>query len=114
MNTHVIDLDGISPEVFKELMGMVLTIGLNFRKLDKKSESGTGRALFVETLSKAEEKALNDFISSNGLNSPIVISENKDALKDDKKLGVFGLDESDLAMFVDKTTGKRFSIVGEK
>jgi hypothetical protein len=110
----LIDLDNISPELFKELMGFVLTAGLNFRKLDQKTESGTGRTLFVELASKAEEKALTGVLTKLGLPEQITIGTSNKASLGGKKLGIFGLDNSNNAKYIDKTTGKRFSIVGEK
>jgi len=114
MRTEIIDLDGISPELFKELMGFTLTVGLNFRKLDQKTESGTGRALFIELATKAEEKALNELLTKLGVTPPIFIGNANKASLNGKKLGVFEQVESSGARYLDKTTGKAFSIVGEK
>jgi hypothetical protein len=112
MKTYLIDLDGISSETFKELMGFILTVGLNFRKLDQKTESGTGRTLFVELATKSEETALKAFLERQGVVIPIVIGNANKASLDGKKLGVFSsIDNPIGSYYQDKTTGKKFAIV---
>ena len=114
MKTAIIDLDNISLELFKELMGFTLTVGLNFRKLDQKTESGTGRALFIELATKAEEKALNELLNKLGITPPVIIGSGNKAVSGGKKLGTFKQTETTNAQYLDKTTGKAFSIVREK
>jgi hypothetical protein len=112
MKTYLIDLDGISPETFQGLMGFVLVLGLNFRKLDQKAESGTGRTLFVELTTKSEETALKTFLSKQGVSVPVIIGNANKASLGGKKLGVFSLVENPAgAYYQDKTTGKKFAIV---
>lgn len=114
MKTAIINLDDLTPEVFKELMGFVLTIGLNFRKLDQKKESGTGRCLFVELETKAEEKALKEFLTKNEIPLPITILPNNKAvigLKSIGKLKLLGENAKSNAYYLDKTTNKRLVIV---
>lgn len=112
MKTYIIDLDGINPETFKELMGFTLTVGLNFRKLDQKTESGTGRTLFIELATKAEEKALNELLTSISITQPVIIGSANKASLDGKKLGIFSLVENPIGNYYqDKTTGKKFAIV---
>lgn len=112
MKTYLIDLDGINPETFKELMGFILTAGFNFRKLDQKTESGTGRTLFVELATKSEETALKAFLERQGIALPIVIGNANKASLDGKKLGVFSAVDDPIGNYYqDKTTGKKFSIV---
>jgi hypothetical protein len=115
MKTYLIDLDGINPEIFKNLMGFVLTVGLNFRKIDQKTESGTGKTLFVELSTKSEETALKAFLEKLGINSPIVIGDANKANLKGKKLGVFSaVSNPEGNHYQDKTTGKKFAIVEEK
>lgn len=112
MKTYLIDLDGINPETFKELMGFVLTAGLNFRKLDQKTESGTGRTLFIELATKSEETALKAFLERQGIASPVIIGNANKASLDGKKLGVFSSIENPIGNYYqDKTTGRKFAIV---
>ena len=113
MKTFLIDLDNISPEVFKELMGFILTVGLNFRKLDRKIESGLGKTLFVELATKSEEKALNEFLDKQGISKPIVIGNANKANLEGKKIGTFSAVSDVGAEYLDKSTGKKFSIVRE-
>ncbi len=112
MKTYLIDLDGISPETFKSLMGFVLTAGLNFRKLDQKTESGTGRTLFVELNTKSEETALKAFLDKQGVSVPVIIGNANKASLSGKKLGVFSSVDNPIGSYYqDKTTGKKFAIV---
>ena len=112
MKTYLIDLDGISPETFKELMGFILTIGFNFRKLDQKTESGTGRTLFVELATKSEEKALKTFLNKQGVVVPIVIGNDNKANLEGKKLGIFSVVNNPIGTYYqDNKTGKKFAIV---
>jgi hypothetical protein len=112
MKTYLIDLDGIDSEIFKILMGFVLTIGLNFRKVDQKTESGTGRTLFVELATKGEETALKTFLEKQSITPPIIIGNANKANLAGKTLGVFSLVEDPKGNYYqDKTTGKKFAIV---
>lgn len=111
MKTFLIELDNISPEVFKELMGFILTVGLNFRKIDKMESSGTGKTLFVELATKSEEKALNEFLDKQGIPKPIVIGNANKAILDGKKIGTFSAVNDVSAEYLDKSTGRKFSIV---
>jgi hypothetical protein len=112
MKTYLIDLDGINPDTFKNLMGFILMIGLNFRKLDQKTESGTGRTLFVELATKSEEKALKEFLDKEAIASPIIIGNANKANLEGKKLGVFSAVTSPIGTYYqDNKTGKKFAIV---
>jgi hypothetical protein len=112
MKTYLIDFDGISPETFKELMSFILMVGLNFRKLDQKAESGTGRTLFVELATKSEETALKAFLDKSNVVSPIIIGNANKASLGGKKLGVFSRIENPIGTYYkDTTTGKKFAIV---
>ena len=115
MKTYIIDLYGINSETFKEIMGFTLTVGLNFRKLDQKTESGTGRTLFIELATKSEETALKAFLERQGIAAPIIVGNANKASLDGKKLGVFSIvNDSAGNYYQDKTTGKKFSIVGDQ
>jgi hypothetical protein len=112
MKTYLIVLDGINPETFQGLMGFILVIGLNFRKLDQKTESGTGRTLFVELVTKSEETALKTFLDKQGVPVPVIIGNANKASLGGKKLGVFSSIETPIGSYYqDKTTGKKFAIV---
>lgn len=114
MKTFIIDLDGMSSELSRELMGFVLTIGLNFRKIDQCLSSKTGRTLLVELETRAEEKALRQFLDNNFIGQPITIGNDNKANLNGKKVGVFtqvsntdGLSN----FYLDKSTGKKFTLV---
>jgi len=113
MKTFLIDLDGMNQDTFKELMGFVLVIGLNFRKLDQRVENRTGRTLFVEVNGKAEEVTLKEFLKKSGIGDPIVIGNANKAVLNGKSIGVFcsinspGLE----SYYFDSKTGKKFAIV---
>jgi hypothetical protein len=111
MKTFLIDLDGISPEVFKEIIGFILTAGLNFRKLDQRIESRTGRTLFVEVETRAEEKALKEFLTGQAVLSPIIIKNENKAVLDGKIIGTFCQTNRGENCYVDNLTGKKFTIV---
>ena len=112
MKTFIIDLDGIDSSIFKELMGFVLTIGLNFRKLDKKAESGTSRTLFVETETKKEVEKLEKFLKESGFCSFSIVHDDMKATQNDKTIGIFSqLHGDSKEYYLDNSTGKRFSIV---
>jgi hypothetical protein len=112
MKTYLVDLDGIDPIAFKNLMGFVLTIGLNFRKLDQKTESGTGRTLFVEVLTKREETALKEFLEGEAIATPIIVGKENKASLNGKALGKFTLiEEASGNCYHDRTTGRKFAIV---
>ena len=112
MKTYLIDLDGINPETFKTLMGFVLTVGLNFRKLDQKTESATGRTLFIETLTKREEMALKAFLDKEAIAAPIIIGNDNKANLEGKKLGIFSVVNNPIGTYYqDNKTGKKFAIV---
>ena len=114
MKTYLINLDGIDSEIFKNLMGFILTAGLNFRKVDQKTESGTGRTLFVELATKGEETALKAFLEKQNVTLPIIIGTANKANLAGKKLGVFSQVENPIGNYYqDKTTGKKFAIVGD-
>lgn len=114
MKTFLIDLDSLSPEVFRELLGFILTVGLNFRKIDLVRDNvTTSRSLVVETATKAEEKGLNDFLAKNEVEKPISILNNNKATVGIKVLGTFkqlGKNATAELYYQDKSTGKRFVI----
>lgn len=112
MRTYLIDLDNLNLELCKELMGFILTIGLAFRKVDRQETGKVGKTLFVELKTLAEEKALKDFLSKQGISRPLVIKGDNRVILEGKKLGTFSevlTPESNF--YLDNSTGKKFSIV---
>jgi hypothetical protein len=112
MKTYLIDLDNLNLDLSKELVGFILTVGLNFRKVDRFKDSKTGRTLVVELTTIAEDKALKDFLGRKGISSPITVKKDMLAVLSGKKIGIFKqvLESDDY--YLDSSTGKKFSIVG--
>jgi hypothetical protein len=112
MKTFLVDLDGLATDIFKDVMGFTLTTGLNFRKIDQRMESGTGRTLIIETETKIEERVLKDFLLKHNV-TPIIIGSANKASLDGKKLGIFKQVTGDNLsnFYLDTSTGKKFSIV---
>lgn len=114
MKTFFIDLDNLSSEIFKELLGFTLTVGLKFRKIELIRDDKSSRILVIEVESKAEEKALNEFFKCNEVEKPITVLSNNKATIGLKPIGTFkqlGKDINSDAFYLDKTTGKKFVIV---
>lgn len=114
MKTFFIDLDSLSPETFKSLMGFVLVVGFKFRKIDLVRGEKTSSTLVVETETRGEEKGFNDFLKKNEIESPITILSNNNAtigLKVIGKLKQLPSEKTSSAFYLDKSTGKRFVIV---
>ena len=112
MRTYLIDLDNLNLDLSKELVGFILTIGLPFRKIERREANKTGKTLVVELKTISEEKALKDFLTKQGISRPIVIKNDNRAILDGKKLGTFSEvlnPENDF--YLDDSTGKKFSIV---
>lgn len=113
MKTFFIDLDSLSSEVFKELLGFTLTVGLKFRKIDLIKDDKTSRVLVIEVETKAEDKALNDFLNKNDIENPITISKTNKASINSKEIGILkqlGKNAIRETYYQDKSTGKRFII----
>jgi hypothetical protein len=111
MKTFIIDIDGLANDLSKELMGFVLTIGLNFRKIDS---SLSGRVLIIELSSKVEENALKQFLANNNIRQRVTIGSDNKAIVDGRKAGVFTQVKSTEGLseyYSDKSTGKKFTIV---
>lgn len=114
MKTFIIDLDSLSNDLFKELLGFIHTIGVSFRKVNNVVNDKVGQSLVVETSSRHEEKALKEFLVKQGISSPIVIGNANKANLEGKKLGVFcqvNSTEGLNSYYLDKNTGKKFSII---
>ena len=111
MKAFIIDINGLSNDSSKELMGFVLTIGLNFRKIDN---SLSGRVLIIELSSKVEENALKQFLANNNIRQKVTIGNENRAIIDGKRAGVFTLVKSTDGLsefYSDNSTGKKFTIV---
>lgn len=114
MKTFFIDLESLSQENNRDLLGFVLTVGLNFRKIELVKEGVNTKVLAVETETLAESKALSDFFSKRELAAPVTILVNNKAtigLKSIGKLKQLGDKATAQAYYLDKTTGRRLVIV---
>lgn len=115
MKTYIIDLDAITTDIFKSLIGFVLSRGLAFRKIDIISSGKVGQSIVIELANKAEETLLKQFLGELGIASPIVIDNAGKAKLDGKNIGLFSQvrDINGLASFyLDRTSGKKFAIQG--
>jgi hypothetical protein len=113
MKTFFIDLDSVSSEAFREVLGYVLTVGFKFRKIDLVKDSLTSRVLVVETETRTEEKAFKEFLKKNEIVEPIAVLNNRKAVVGLKTIGNFKqLEKNETAniFYLDKTNGKRFII----
>jgi hypothetical protein len=112
MKTFFVDLDTLSSETFREVIGFILTVGLNFRKIDLIKSDKAYRILVIECASKAEERGLKSFLEKHKVSEPIVIDSTNKANLGFKRLGalkqVGARQVSDF--YLDKTTGKKFII----
>jgi hypothetical protein len=112
MKTFFVDLDTLSSETFREVIGFILTVGLNFRKIDLIKLDKAYRVLVIECASKAEERGLKSFLEKHKVSEPIVIDGTNKANLGFKRLGalkqVGTRQVSDY--YLDKTTGKKFII----
>lgn len=114
MKTFFIDYDGLSQENRRDLLGYVLTNGLNYRKIDFIKADETTKALVVETQTSDEIKALEAFLNEREVPKQItVLSSNKATIgtKTIGKLKILGESATAQAYYKDNTTGKRFVIV---
>ena len=114
MKTLIIDLDSLTPELFKEVIGFTLRVGLNFRKIDLVTPGRTGQNLVVEIATRGEDKAFTTFLTGLGIASPIVVKSDNKAVLNGKKLGKFtqvsqveGLN----SYYLDRSTGKKFAVI---
>lgn len=115
MKTFLIDLDCLTEDVFKSLIGFVLSRGYAFRKIDLVGSAKVGKTLVVEPTLKSEETALKAFLAETGIASPILVDNAGKAKLEGKNIGVFCQVKSTdgLASFwLDKTSGKKFTIQG--
>lgn len=115
MKTYIIDLDVLTSEVFRSLIGFILSRGINFRKIDLFSSGRIGQSLVIEVIGKAEETLLKAFLKELNIASPIIVSDNGAAKLDGKKLGTFcqvKTTEGLASFYLDKTSGKKFAIQG--
>jgi hypothetical protein len=114
MKTFFIDLDSLSHDTFKNLIGFVLTVGLKFRKIDLIKDEKSTSTMVIETETKGEEKGLHEFLKKNEVDSPITILSNNNAtvgLKVIGKLKQLPIEKTSSVFYLDKSTGKRFVIV---
>jgi hypothetical protein len=113
MRTFIVDLDTLSSENFRNLIGFTLRVGLNFRKIDSIDKDKTSQLMLIETSTKAEEKALSDLFDRLEIEKPRTILPNNKVTHGLKVLGTFKqlAKESNRDVFyLDKSTGKKFVI----
>lgn len=114
MKTYIIDLDVLTPNLFRDLIGFVLSRGLNFRKIDLVSSGNVGQSLVIELANKSEETLLKTFLNDLDLASPIILGNGNKATIDGKKIGVFSQVRevsSYPSYWVDRSSGKKFALV---
>jgi hypothetical protein len=112
MKTLIINIDTISSDKQKDLLGFILTTGLNFRKINEVKSGVNSKVLFVETETRAEEIAFKSFLSKNDICMPVSIERGNKAILEGKNLGTFTLLTNDAeTYFQDVSTGKKFTIV---
>lgn len=111
MKTYVIELENFDSDLIKELMGFILTSGVNFRKLELITPEKTKKVLFVELISKKEINVLELFFSKNNITCPLFVRNDFKAILNGKVIGIFKPIEKEMkSYFVDN--GKKFSILG--
>jgi hypothetical protein len=114
MKTYFIDLDVLTSELFKDLIGYVLKKGIAFRKIDLVTQNKTGQTLVIESANRSEETALKAFLEELGIATPIIVGNDNKAKLGDKKLGKFCQvsDISGLASYyLDRSSGKKFTLI---
>jgi hypothetical protein len=114
MKTFIINLDELSPERFKEVIGFILSVGLNFRKLELVKDDKAVSSLIVEVETKTEEKSFSDFLKKNDVSTPMTILSNNNVTIGLKVIGKFkqlGENAKSNAYYHDKSTGRKFVIV---
>lgn len=114
MKTLVLDLTSLEKEVSRNVIGFLLTIGLNFRKVNKIEENQTKDVLFIELETTREEKALKNALLENKILNYLIIGKDNQVKSGNKKLGSFKtVSDIETNIFLDKSTGKKFQIVRE-
>jgi hypothetical protein len=114
MKTFFIELDGMTLDNNRDLLGFILTVGLKFRKIESIGEFLIAKTLVVETETLTESRALNEFFTKRGMISPIIISAQNKATKSGKTIGnlkLLGDKANASSYYLDKTTGKKLVIV---
>lgn len=112
MKTFFIDLDNLASDNFKQVIGFVLTVGLNFRKIDLIKEKVSSRVLVVECESKAEEKAFKSFLDKHSVVDVVIVDNSNKAVLGTKKVGSLKqVGSREVSNFyLDKTSGRKFII----
>jgi hypothetical protein len=111
MKTLILDLSSLEKEITRELLGFTLTLGLNFRKINKIENEQLKDVLFIELLTAREEKTIKEFLTENRIINFLVIGKNNSVKDNGKTLGVFRSTQKTNNVFLDKSTGKKFEIV---
>jgi hypothetical protein len=114
MSTFIINLDELSSEKFREIIGFILRVGLNFRKIDLVKDDKTSSSLIVEVETKTEEKSFSDFLNKNDVHNPMNILSDNNVTIGLKVIGKFkqlGENAKSSTYYQDKSTGRKFVIV---
>lgn len=112
MKTFIIELENVSSEKQRDLIGFILTVGLNFRKINQVKGDKTSKVLFLEVESRSEEIALKSFLKQSEISSAITIEKSGKVISNGKLSGKFLPVISEVSeYFLDDSTGKKFNIV---
>lgn len=113
MRTSFIDITTLDKEIIRDLMGFVLTVGLNFRKVNFiEKDNSIKDLLLVETEMRKEEKALKDKLMTLNIAEMMSSNDKNEIIKDKKRVGILTLNaNSENDHILDKSTGRKFSVV---
>lgn len=113
MRTTFLDITTLDKEIIRDLMGFILTVGLNFRKVNFIEKDNTIKdLLLIETESRKEEKALKDKLMTLSIAEMMSSNDKNELTKGKKRIGVLTLNsESENNHILDKSTGRKFSVV---
>jgi len=111
--TFLVNLDEITMDTCKELIGFILTIGLNFRKIDRRLDDKTEKILFIETETEKEKNALSDFLYNLEMSEITKIDNENKVFLNEARIGIFKRMENEIKgdHFVDLSTNKKFKII---
>jgi hypothetical protein len=97
----------------QQILGFLLTSGLNFKKVDLVTNDKSNSVFFVETTNSQDEKNINSFVKENDLQKPKTILSNNKVTNGLKVIGTFkklGDKAKRDIYFLDKSTNNKFVI----
>lgn len=107
MKTFIIELKDVNQDICKDILGSILTVGLNFRKID---DSNNNKVLFVETETLKEQKFLSGLLKDYLIFFKVINSKNE-VFEEASIIGKFQECKGSDFIYQDKTNNKRFIIV---